>query len=57
VITGAHSTRKKTGENDLKDFSFTSIELPKFKVSELRKDIEKWCIFSSMHQSLDLSMN
>lgn len=39
---------KKTYENDLKDFSFTFIELPKFKkdkVEELATYQEKWCYF------------
>lgn len=39
---------KKTYENDLKDFSFTFIELPKFKkkrIDELETIIDKWCYF------------
>ncbi|KJV51843.1 putative permease [Orientia tsutsugamushi str. Gilliam] len=39
---------KKTYEHDLKDFSFTFIELPKFKkdrVEELNNITEKWCYF------------
>lgn len=39
---------KKTHENDLKDFSFTFLELPKFKksrVDELENIVEKWCYF------------
>ena len=39
---------KKTFEHDLQDFSFTFIELPKFKkdkISELQTIIEKWCYF------------
>ncbi|KJV73246.1 putative permease [Orientia tsutsugamushi str. TA763] len=39
---------KKTYEHDLKDFSFTFIELPKFKkdrVEELSDITEKWCYF------------
>ncbi|KJV74169.1 PD-(D/E)XK nuclease transposase family protein [Orientia tsutsugamushi str. TA763] len=39
---------KKTYEHDLKDFSFTFIELPKFKknrVEELNDITEKWCYF------------
>lgn len=39
---------KETYSHDLKDFSFTFIELPKFtksKVSELQTIIEKWCFF------------
>jgi predicted transposase/invertase (TIGR01784 family) len=38
---------KKTLENDLKDFSFTFIELPKFNksIDELNTIIEKWCYF------------
>jgi len=39
---------KKTYEHDLQDFSFTFIELPKFKkdkISELKTIIEKWCYF------------
>lgn len=39
---------KKTYEHDLQDFSFTFIELPKFKkdnISELTNILEKWCYF------------
>lgn len=39
---------RDTGEHDLKDFSFTFIELPKFKKSnpkDLESIIEKWCYF------------
>ncbi|HJK86916.1 MAG TPA: Rpn family recombination-promoting nuclease/putative transposase [Candidatus Megaira endosymbiont of Nemacystus decipiens] len=39
---------KKTYEHDLKDFSFTFIELPKFKkdkVEQLETIVEKWCYF------------
>lgn len=39
---------KVTYENDLQDFSFTFIELPKFKksnISDLENIIEKWCYF------------
>lgn len=38
---------KKTLENDLKDFSYTFIELPKFNkdISELETGIERWCYF------------
>ena len=39
---------KETNERDLKDFSFTFIELPKFKktkVEELETITEKWCYF------------
>jgi len=39
---------KKTYEHDLKDFSFTFIELPKFKkdsISQLTNILEKWCFF------------
>ena len=39
---------KNTYERDLKDFSFTFIELPKFKktkVEELENYLEKWCYF------------
>ena len=39
---------KVTYENDLQDFSFTFIELPKFKktkISELSNIIDKWCFF------------
>ncbi|WP_264377090.1 MULTISPECIES: Rpn family recombination-promoting nuclease/putative transposase [unclassified Wolbachia] len=38
---------KITFEHDLKDFSFTFIELPKFKKREdqLKNIIEKWCYF------------
>lgn len=39
---------KETHEHDLKDFSFTFIELPKFKkaqISELENIIDKWCFF------------
>ncbi len=38
---------KKTYERDLKDFSFTFIELPKFnkKLEELKSDEDKWCYF------------
>jgi len=39
---------KNSYEQDLQDFSFTFIELPKFKkdkISELETIIEKWCYF------------
>lgn len=38
---------KKTLEHDLKDFSFSFIELPKFNVpkEELRSMVQKWCYF------------
>ncbi|BFD47305.1 MAG: Rpn family recombination-promoting nuclease/putative transposase [Wolbachia endosymbiont of Sergentomyia squamirostris] len=39
---------KKTFEHDLKDFSFTFIELPKFpktKEDQLENIVEKWCYF------------
>ena len=39
---------KKTYERDLKDFSFTFIELPKFNkksVKDLKNNEEKWCYF------------
>jgi predicted transposase/invertase (TIGR01784 family) len=39
---------KKTYENDLKDFSFSFIELPKFtldKIEQLTTIVEKWCYF------------
>jgi predicted transposase/invertase (TIGR01784 family) len=38
---------KESHENDLKDFSFTFIELPKFKknINQLSNMIEKWCYF------------
>lgn len=39
---------KTTYEHDLKDFSFTFIELPKFtkdKIEELENIVEKWCYF------------
>jgi predicted transposase/invertase (TIGR01784 family) len=39
---------KKSHEHDLKDFSFTFIELPKFKknkISELETYEERWCYF------------
>ncbi|MGL9717934.1 MAG: Rpn family recombination-promoting nuclease/putative transposase, partial [Wolbachia sp.] len=39
---------KKTYEHDLKDFSFTFIELPKFpktKEDQLENIVEKWCYF------------
>jgi len=39
---------QKTYERDLKDFSFTFIELPKFKktdIKELKTYEEKWCYF------------
>ena len=39
---------KNSYEHDLQDFSFTFIELPKFKkdkISELETIIEKWCYF------------
>ncbi len=39
---------EKTYENDLKDFSFTFIELEKFpkkSISSLKTNIEKWCYF------------
>jgi predicted transposase/invertase (TIGR01784 family) len=38
----------KTYERDLKDFSFTFIELPKFpieKIEDLKTIVEKWCYF------------
>ena len=38
---------KESHENDLKDFSFTFIELPKFekKIEALLNMVEKWCFF------------
>ena len=39
---------KETYANDLKDFSFTFIELPKFKITNidlLTNIVEKWCFF------------
>jgi predicted transposase/invertase (TIGR01784 family) len=39
---------KNSYENDLKDFSFTFIELPKFKITDinlLTNIVEKWCFF------------
>ena len=39
---------KNSYEHDLQDFSFTFIELPKFKkdkISELENIVEKWCYF------------
>ncbi len=39
---------KETFENDLDDFSFTFLELPKFKkerIEDLENIIEKWCYF------------
>ena len=39
---------KVTGEHNLKDFSFTFLELPKFKKTiddKLDNMVEKWCIF------------
>jgi predicted transposase/invertase (TIGR01784 family) len=39
---------KKTFEHDLQDFSFTFIELPKFKktkIEELNGILEKWCYY------------
>lgn len=38
---------KKSHENDLKDFSFTFLELPKFNkdVDHLSTQVEKWCYF------------
>ena len=39
---------KETYEHDLKDFSFTFIELPKFKkdkIEQLETILEKWCYF------------
>jgi predicted transposase/invertase (TIGR01784 family) len=39
---------KNSHEHDLQDFSFTFIELPKFKktnISELSTILEKWCFF------------
>ena len=39
---------RKTYEHDLQDFSFTFIELPKFKknkIEDLSNIIEKWCYF------------
>jgi predicted transposase/invertase (TIGR01784 family) len=43
-----HISDKETNENDLKDFSFTFIELPKFKKKKgdkLDSILEKWCYF------------
>ncbi|NSM56489.1 Rpn family recombination-promoting nuclease/putative transposase, partial [Wolbachia endosymbiont of Atemnus politus] len=41
-------------EHDLKDFSFTFIELPKFnkKEDQLENIIEKWCYFLGMQMRL-----
>ncbi len=39
---------KESYAHDLKDFSFTFIELPKFKITEinlLTNIVEKWCFF------------
>ena len=38
---------KKTQEQDLKDFSFTFMELPKFKkeIDELKSHEDRWCYF------------
>jgi predicted transposase/invertase (TIGR01784 family) len=38
---------KRSGENDLKDFSFTFVELPKFNknIDDLTDIVEKWCYF------------
>jgi len=38
---------RKTYENDLKDFSFTFLELPKFKkdINDLETIVEKWMYF------------
>ena len=38
---------RETLENDLKDFSFTFLELPKFKkdLEHLQGDVDKWCYF------------
>jgi predicted transposase/invertase (TIGR01784 family) len=41
-------TDKKTHTQDLKDFSFTFVELPKFKIQkieQLTSIVEKWCYF------------
>ena len=49
---------KKTGEHDLKDFSYTFIELPKFtkELSELETGIERWCYFFK-HASIPEDVN
>ncbi len=48
---------KKSYEHDLKDFSFTFLELPKFKkddVSSLNNMVEKWCFFfKHAHETTD----
>ena len=39
-----HSIRdNKTYENDLRDFSFTYIELPKFSEHDKTQGVDKWC--------------
>lgn len=45
---------KESYENDLKDFSFTFIELPKFpitQIDDLKTMLEKWCYFFKYAES------
>src|ERR1700722_16783978 len=44
---------KRSHENDLKDFSFTFLELPKFNknIDQLSNMIEKWCYFFKSAES------
>jgi hypothetical protein len=47
---------KNTYTHDLKDFSFTFIELPKFKknkIEDLENIVEKWCYFFKYAESTD----
>jgi predicted transposase/invertase (TIGR01784 family) len=47
---------KNTYAHDLKDFSFTFIELPKFKkkkIEDLENIVEKWCYFFKYAESTD----
>ena len=47
---------KKTGNNDLKDFEFCFIELPKFnkKIDELKDILDKWIFFLKEAQNLNI---
>ncbi len=47
---------KQSLENDLKDFSFTFVELPKFNkdVDHLSNMTEKWCYFFKHAESISL---
>ncbi len=48
---------KRSYENDLKDFSFTFLELPKFRLkkTELTTMLEKWCYFLKYASKTPLS--